>query len=157
MPLPDPSAREGAGLFAADEDDVDTLLGEEAVDRLAEPCQAECRIVEVGFTDQAGQNALLSGTRNQYVNLTRKRVRQGDADLVSDNQIGHTPPFMVRISPASPQTVRIKLHRSLRRRGANLDAITLADLNTAYRADQVNTGALDELAKLIVGEPSRFL
>jgi hypothetical protein len=127
MPLPDPSAREGAGLFAADEDDVDTLLGEEAVDRLAEPCQAECRIVEVGFTDQAGQNALLSGTRNQYVNLTRKRVRQGDADLVSDNQIGHTPPFMVRISPASPQTVRIKLHRSLHRGGfpagsANLSA-----------------------------------
>ncbi|MCU0925829.1 MAG: hypothetical protein MUF44_07260 [Hydrogenophaga sp.] len=30
-------------------------------------------------------------------------------------------------------------------------------VNTAYRADQVNTAALDELAKLIVGEPSRFV
>ena len=30
-------------------------------------------------------------------------------------------------------------------------------VNTAYRADQLNSVALDELAKLIVGEPSRFL
>lgn len=30
-------------------------------------------------------------------------------------------------------------------------------VNTAYIADQFNTATLDELAKLIVGEPSRFL
>lgn len=30
-------------------------------------------------------------------------------------------------------------------------------VNTAYRADQLNTAALDELAKLIVGESSRFV
>jgi hypothetical protein len=30
-------------------------------------------------------------------------------------------------------------------------------ISTTYRADQLNTGTLDELAKLIVGEPSRFV
>ena len=126
MPPPDPSTREGASLFAADEDDTELLLGEETTEGITEPCQAECQVVAVGFTDQPGSKDLFGGARKQYVNLTLKRVRQGDAELDSDNQIGHTPPFMVRISPPCARTVRIKLHRTLNRGGFPNGSSTLS-------------------------------
>ena len=126
MPPPDSSARESAGLFAADENDPDVLLAEAPAERVTEPCQAACQIVEAGFTDQATLNPLFGGARNQYVNLTRKRVRQGDADLLSDNQLGRTPPFMVRISPPCPRTVRVKLQRTLYRGGFPAGSSTLS-------------------------------
>jgi hypothetical protein len=117
MPPPDPSTREGASLFAADEDDTELLLGEEPGEGITEPCQAECQVVAVGFTNQPDSTDLFGGARNQYVNLTLKRVRRGDPELDSDNQLGHTPPFMVRISPPCARTVRVKLDRTLNRDG----------------------------------------
>jgi hypothetical protein len=126
MPPPDPSTREGASLFAADEDDTELLLGEETSEGITEPCQAECQVVAVGFTDQPGAKDLFGGARKQYVNLTFKRVRQGDAELDSDNQIGHTPPFMVRISPPCARTVRVKLERTLNRGGFPAGSSTLS-------------------------------
>ena len=126
MPPPDPSTREGASLFAADEDDTELLLGEEPGEGITEPCQAECQVVAVGFTNQPGSKDLFGGARNQYVNLTRKRVRQGDPELDSDNQLDRTPPFMVRISPPCARTVRVKLDRTLNRGGFPSGSSTLS-------------------------------
>lgn len=115
MPPPATSPKESSSLFAADEDNLEVVVGDEAGS--TEPCVHPCQIVEVGFTDQPDQPALFAGVRKQYVNLTRKRVRQGDTDIVSDNQLDRTPPIMVRISPPCATTVRLKLERTLHRDG----------------------------------------
>ncbi len=126
MPPPSTSTREGSNLFAADEDNLEVVVGDEASAGGAEACPHPCQIVEVGFTDQPGLPALFGGARKQYVNLSRKRVRNGDAEIVSDNQIGRTPPIFVRVSPPCAKTVRLKLHRTLHRGGFPAGSATLS-------------------------------
>ena len=126
MPPPDTSTREGGNLFAADEDNLEVVVGDEASSGSVEPCPRPCQIVEVGFTDQPAQATLFGGARKQYVNLSRKRVRQADAEIVSDNQIGRTPPILVRISPPCATTVRLKLDRTLTRGGFPAGSATLS-------------------------------
>ena len=156
MPPPDPSTREGASLFAADEDDTELLLGDEPGEGITEPCQAECQVVAVGFTAQPGSKDLFGGARNQYVNLTRKRVRQGDPELDSDNQLGHTPPFMVRISPPCARTVRVKLERTLNRGGFPSGSSTLSarerGLTHLQYARTERSYTTDENGELLVEE-----
>jgi hypothetical protein len=117
MPWPDESRREGASLFAADEDNLDALLADEVLDGVREPCPLVTQIVEVGFADQATQAALFGDVRKQYVNLSRVQARQADAEITSDNQIGRSPPLVVRVTPARATSVRVKLQRTLNRGG----------------------------------------
>jgi hypothetical protein len=154
MPPPDSRTREGASLFAADEDNLDALLAEDVLSGVAEPCPLVSQIVEVGFADQATQNALFGGTRKQFVNLTRAEIRQADSDITSDNQIGHTPPIFVRVTPARATTVRLKLTRTLTRGGFPAGSSTLsarerglAHLQYARSAREYST---DENGELLI-------
>lgn len=117
MPPADSSASEGANLFAADEDNVDVLLSDDALEGAAEPCPLVSEIVEVGFADQATKSALFADTRKQYVNLTREPIRLADSDISSANQIGNRPSIFVRVTPARATPVRVRLVRTLRRGG----------------------------------------
>jgi hypothetical protein len=126
MVWPDELSRSGACLFAADEDNLDLLLADEVLDGAAETCPLVSQIVEVGFADQATQAAVFGGTRKQYVNLTRVQARQADAEITSDNQIGRSPPLVVRVTPARVTNVRVKLTRSLNRGGFPAGSSTLS-------------------------------
>lgn len=107
-------------MFAADEDEPDTSQDKETTEATATEacvCPIVTQIVEVGFTDNPKAPALFGGMRKQYVNLTDVKVRKGDLDITSDNQVGRTPPIMVRVTPPKATTVRIRLRRTLHRGG----------------------------------------
>lgn len=154
MAWPDELSRRGACLFASDEDNLEVLLADEVLDGAAETCPLVSQIVEVGFADQATQAAVFAATRKQYVNLTRVEVRQADAEITSDNQIGRRPPIVVRVTPARVTNVRVKLTRTLNRGGfpansANLSARErgLGHLQWA-RSERVHT--TDENGQLLL-------
>lgn len=126
MTWPDSNRRDSAALLAADEDNLDHLLSDEVVDGVVEPCPVTHQIVEVGFSDQPTQATLFGGTRDQYVNLGRVELRQADAEIVSDNQIGRRPAIMVRVTPACATEVRVRLVRTLVQDGFPAGSATLS-------------------------------
>ena len=76
-------------------------------------CAEHAQIVEVGFIDRPAANALFAGQRKQYVNLMRTEILQADTELVSDHQLGRTPPIYIRVSPAQATPLRVKLTRTM--------------------------------------------